>query len=132
MGWIYTSIRARNLKKSVDFYTKGMGLKVIERWDRIPGENTVTLVDKKTGQKLRIMWYGKNFRMYKPYEKGDEMDHLMFEVDDAEKEYNRLTKMGAPVAMKFFKGENIEMGFVKDPDGIWIGLRSMQNKRSKK
>jgi predicted enzyme related to lactoylglutathione lyase len=55
---------------------------------------------------------------------GGEMDHIMFTVDDAEKKYNKLVKKGASVAMKLFEGKSMKMGFVKDPDGIWIGLRN--------
>ncbi len=132
MGLIYASIRTRNLNKSVDFYTRAMGLKVVDRMNRFPGEKTVTLEDRGTGQKLRLMWYGKNFHLYKPYEKGDEMDHLMFKVNNAEKEYRRLTRRGAPVAMKLFKNDRIAMGFVKDPDGIWVGLMSMPKRKSKR
>lgn len=124
MGLVYTSIRARNVKRSVDFYTKQMGLKVVERRKPIPGEESILLEDRKTGAKLRIMWYGRNCRLYKPYTKGEEMDHLMFEVNDAEKEYNRLVRNGARVAMKLFQGKEVKMGFVYDPDGIWVGLKS--------
>jgi uncharacterized glyoxalase superfamily protein PhnB len=53
------------------------------------------------------------------------MDHILFEVKDAEKEYKRLVKCGAKVAMELFEGKKgFKMGFVKDPDGIWVGVRS--------
>ena len=124
MGLAYASIRASDLKKSEEFY-KRLGMKVIGRREPIPGELVVSLESKDTGQKLQLMWYGKNCRMYKPYEKGDEMDHLMFTVKDAKKEYNKMVKAGADVAMPLFETKTGKMiGFVKDPDGIWIGLVS--------
>ncbi len=75
------------------------------------------------------MWYSKSCAIYTPWkEDGVELDHLMFEVDDAKKAYNKMVKAGAPVAMKLrefeSKGKRMAMGFVKDPNGIWIGLRS--------
>jgi catechol 2,3-dioxygenase-like lactoylglutathione lyase family enzyme len=125
MGLLYASIRARNIKRSVDFYTKKLGMKVTGKRTPIPGEIVYTLTSPETGQRLTIMWYGKNCRLYKPYEKGDEMDHLMFGVKDAKKTFTTLVKSGAPVAMDLFEGTaGFTMGFVKDPDGIWVGLRS--------
>ncbi len=124
MGLMYASIRARNIERSVEFYTKMMGMKVTGKRSPIPGEVVYTLVSEDTGQRLTIMWYGRNCRLYKKYEKGDEMDHLLFGVPDAEKAFKRLVAKGAPVAMELFRGKGIKMGFVKDPDGIWVGVRS--------
>ena len=129
MGLSYTSIRVKNVKKSTEFYTKRLGLKLIGRRSPIPGEEIVSLEDKSTKQRINLMWYSKSCAIYTPWkEDGVELDHLMFEVDDAKKAYNKMVKAGAPVAMKLrefeSKGKRIAMGFVKDPNGIWIGFRS--------
>ena len=129
MGLSYTSIRVKDVKKSTEFYTKRLGLKLIGRRSPIPGEEIVSLEDKSTKQRINLMWYSKSCAIYTPWkEDGVELDHLMFEVDDAKKAYNKMVKAGAPVAMKLrefeSKGKRIAMGFVKDPNGIWIGLRS--------
>jgi hypothetical protein len=70
------------------------------------------------------MYYSKKFEHYKTYEKGDEMDHLMFSVPDAKKTYSMLIRKGAKAATKLWERNGFSMGFVKDPDGIWVGLRS--------
>ena len=129
MGLSYTSIRVKDVKKSTEFYTKRLGLKLIGRRSPIPGEEIVSLEDKSTKQRINLMWYSKSCTIYTPWkEDGVELDHLMFEVDDAKKAYNKMVKAGAPVAMKLrefeSKGKRIAMGFVKDPNGIWIGFRS--------
>jgi len=123
MGLLHTSIRVRNVKKSLAFY-KSLGMKVTERKSYMPGEQVITLVSPDTKVPLRLMHYAKNCKLYKPYEKGDEMDHLTFMVKDAKKEFERIVKKGAPVAMPLWVGKEITMGMVKDPDGIWVGLRS--------
>jgi catechol 2,3-dioxygenase-like lactoylglutathione lyase family enzyme len=129
MGLSYISIRVKNMKKSVAFYTKAMGLKIIGRRSPVPGEEIVSLEDKVTKQRLNLMWYAKSCRWYTPYKMdGVELDHLMFEVKDAKKAYTRLVKGGAPAAMKLFEGKERTMGLVKDPNGIWIGVMS-QNKK---
>ena len=126
---MYTSIRVKDVKKSVNFYTKSMGLKVIKRWSPIPGETVVQLLDKATGQRITLMHYEKSCKLYTPWkEDGVELDHLMFSVKDAKKEYSKLVKKGSPIAWKVGEherdGKILAMGFVKDPNGIWIGLRS--------
>jgi lactoylglutathione lyase len=126
---MYTSIRVKDVKKSVDFYTKSMGLKLIKKWSPIPGETVVQLLDKASGQRINLMHYEKSCKIYTPWkEDGVELDHLMFLVKDAKKEYSKLVKKGSPIAHQLGvherDGKNVTMGFVKDPNGIWIGVRS--------
>jgi catechol 2,3-dioxygenase-like lactoylglutathione lyase family enzyme len=130
MGLLYTSIRVKDLKKSLAFYTKVMGLKIIGRRSAVPGEKIVNLEDRATKQRLNLMWYAKSCRWYVPYKmNGVELDHLMFEVKDARKAYARLVRRGAPAATKLFEGKERTMGLVKDPNGIWIGVMSRNKTR---
>ena len=124
MGLTYATIRVRDLRKSTEFYTKYLGMRVVGRRAWIPGERVVMLVSKDTGQRLNLMHFARGCRLYEPYKTGSEMDHLMFEVRDARKLYNKLVKKGAPVAMKLWEDGGTALGFVKDPNGIWVGLRS--------
>jgi catechol 2,3-dioxygenase-like lactoylglutathione lyase family enzyme len=124
MALIYTSIRVKDLKKSVNFYTKYFGMKVVGRKSWVPGEKVVMLLSKESGQRLHLMHYAKGCTHYTPYKTGSEMDHLMFEVNDPKKLYNKLVAGGAPIAMKLWEEDDFAMGFVKDPDGIWIGMKT--------
>ncbi len=124
MGLIYTSVRVKDLKKSVDFYTKYLGMRVVGKRSWVPGERVVMLLAKDSGQHLNLMHFSKSCMHYTPYKTGSELDHLMFDVADAKKLYVKLVANGAPVAMKLWEEKGFAMGFVKDPNGIWIGLRS--------
>lgn len=125
MGLLYTSIRVKDMKKSVAFYTKSLGLKVIGEWSPVPGEEIVNLEDRQTKQRINLMWYSTKCRWYTPYKmNGVELDHLMFEVKDAKAAYNRLLKSGATKATDLWEGKERTMGLVKDPNGIWIGVMS--------
>jgi len=125
----YTSIRVKDLKKSVDFYTKYLGMKIVGRKSWVPGEKIVMLLSKGTGQRINLMYFAKNCMWYTPYkENGSGLDHLMFEVDDAKKLYEKLVAKGAPVATELWGHGGMTMGYVKDPNGIWIGLRSEKKK----
>ncbi len=130
MGLNYVSIRVKNMKKSLDFYTKSMGLKVLGKRSPVPGEQIMMLVDRKTGQRLNLMWYAKSCRWYAPYKmNGVELDHLMFQVKDAKKTYQGLLRKGAPKATDLWEGKERTMGLVKDPNGIWIGVMSEKKKK---
>ena len=124
MGLAYTSIRVKDINKSTKFYTKYMGMKVVGRKSWVPGEKIVMLVSKDSKARLNLMYFGKNCKYYSTYKSGAEMDHLMFAVDDAKKTYSKLVETGAPIAMKLWEDGKFAMGFIKDPNGIWVGLRS--------
>ncbi len=129
MGLLYTSIRVKDMKKSLAFYTRKMGLKVVGRRSPVPGELIVNLEDRATKQRLNLMWYAKSCRWYSPYKmNGVELDHLMFEVKDAKKAYAKLRKGGAAKATDLWDGKERTMGLVKDPNGIWIGVMSKKKK----
>jgi lactoylglutathione lyase len=128
MGLIYSSIRVRDMDKAIEFYTKLLGMKEVDRRTPIPDELVVVLESPDTKNRLQLMYYGKDCKMYKEYEKGDEMDHLMFEAQDAKKTFKNLVDAGAEVAMDIFQiKDGRYMGFVKDRDGIWVGIISKKN-----
>lgn len=124
MGLDYATIRVKDLKESTEFYTKYLGMRIVGRRSWIPGERIVMLRSKDTGQNLNLMHFAKSCRLYEPYKTGSEMDHLMFEVGDAKKLFDRLVAKGAPVASKLWEEKGFALGFIKDPNGIWVGLRS--------
>ena len=125
MGLIYASIRVRDVKKSLAFYVKKLGMREVERKSYMPGETVITLVSQDTGQQMRLMHYTKSCRLYTPYKlDGVELDHLTFMVKDAGKLYRKLVAEGAPAAMPLWEGKEVTLGYIQDPDGIWIGLIS--------
>ncbi len=129
MGLMYTSIRVKDMKKSVAFYTRKLGMKVIGKRE-MPGELIMQLEDKATKQRLNLMWYAKSNRWYTPYKmNGVELDHLMFQVPDAKKAHSKLLKGGATKATDVWEGKERSMGLVKDPNGIWIGVMSVKKKK---
>lgn len=137
MGLNYVAIRVVDLDKSIKFYTGDLGLKIIEKHSYMPGEQVISLLDEGTGQRLNLMYYAENCKLYAPYKMdGVELDHLMFVVEDAKESFESMVKKGAPVAMELVERETPEgtfrMGFVKDPNGIWVGFRSQSGNKKKK
>jgi len=119
--FFYAGIRVRNLQRSIGFYTKAFGMKVLGRGTMPHGGKYVHLVTPGTRMRLELNWYPRGTRFYVPYRKGEEMDHLAFVVDDVRAAYRALLRMGAKPAVPPEESEGTEV-YVKDPDGIWIEL----------
>jgi lactoylglutathione lyase len=135
MGLGYVAIRVIDMDISLKFYTEELGLKVVEKHSYMPGEQVVSLLDEETGQRLNLMYYAEDCKLYTPYKKdGVELDHLMFVVKDAKKTFEEFVKKGAPIAMDIMERKtaagDFAMGLVKDPNGIWIGFRSQSNNKN--
>ncbi|HEV8595422.1 MAG TPA: VOC family protein [Thermoplasmata archaeon] len=117
----YTGIRVRDLKKSVDFYRRAFGMKVVNEGTMGHGGKYVQLLGPGSRHKLELNWYPSGSRFYTPYRKGEEMDHFAFVVDDVRAAYRELLRKGARPAVPPEKSEGTEV-YVQDPDGIWIEL----------
>jgi len=117
----YAGIRVRNLTRSLAFYTKAFGMRVVNRGTMPHGGKYVQLEGAGSRQRLELNWYPPGSRFFSPYRKGEEIDHLAFVVDDAEKAYRELIRKGAKPAVPPEKAEGTEV-YVQDPDGIWIEL----------
>lgn len=117
----YTGIRVRDLERSLTFYTKLFGMKIIGRGTMPHGGKYVHLRTPGSPQRLELNWYPKGSRFYTAYRKGEEMDHLAFVVDDVRAAYRELVAKGARPAVDPAHAKATEV-YVKDPDGIWIEL----------
>jgi len=117
----YTGIRVRDLRRSLEFYTKVIGMRVVHRGTMPHGGKFVQLKGATSPQVLELNWYPKSTRFHTEYQVGEELDHLAFVVDDPKKVYAELIKNGATSAVSPKESKGTEV-YVKDPDGIWIEL----------
>ena len=118
----YVGIRVTNLQKSIDFYTKILGMTVAGRGKiaQTKGE-TVGLQSEKDGFVLELNYYEKNSPYYTEYHVGDGLDHLAFKVDDLDKALKEAKKAGHPTVLDM-KADGSRWVYIEDPDGIWIEL----------
>lgn len=122
MGFRYTGIRVRDMDRSVDFYARVMGMRVVFRFSvRETGGKIAILKSPRGSQRLELNWYPPRTRFYTRYRAGDELDHLAFVVPDVKAAYRELRRKGATVAVGPNEAEGTEV-YVKDPDGIWLEL----------
>ena len=122
MYFTYTGIRVRNLRRSLRFYTKVMGMKEILRGRMKQGGIFVHLKSPRSSQRLELNYYPIKTKFHEKFRSGSELDHLAFWVKNAEKHYTELVARGAAEAVKPFREGRYELAFIKDPDGIWIEL----------
>ena len=118
MRFVYAGIEVKDLDQSIKFYTEGLGMELLDRHP-IPatGGEVAGLKSKDSAQLLELNWYPKA-----EYQEGSELDHLAFEVDDVEREMERLIGLGATRARPAEVRSKYVVGFVKDSNGIWIEL----------
>jgi lactoylglutathione lyase len=121
----YTGIRVKDLKKSLNFYTKVLGMKVVRKGTMSHGGKYVHLRGSGRGsqQMLELNWYPEGSRFYTEYSNGEDLDHLAFVVEDRNKAFKELVKRGAEVAVGPGESKGTEI-YVKDPNGIWLELLS--------
>ncbi len=129
MRFDYVGLRVTNLERSLRFYTKALGLRVVRRGDTRSwgGGIWVLLEDPRTRRKVELNWYPRGSRFGGPYRPGDAVDHLDFTLGVAsraelERVYRRLVRLGGrPTGLEPSTTEGW-MASVTDPDGIWIVL----------
>lgn len=119
---MYTGIRVKDLDKSVEFYTKVLGMKVTGRTkiESTKGE-TVGLVSEAGGHLLELNYYGKGSNFDTKYGVGEGLDHLAFMVDDLKKAVAEAEKAGYPAVLDM-KTKTSHWTYIQDPNGIYIEL----------
>jgi lactoylglutathione lyase len=118
----YAGIRVTNLERSIDFYTKVLGMRVKGRGkvDQTKGE-TVGLESEKDGFTLELNYYEKDSPFNTKYVVGEGLDHLAFNVDNLDKALEEAKKAGYKTILEI-KADGSRWAYIEDPDGIWIEL----------
>ncbi len=118
----YVGIRVTNLQRSIDFYTKILGMKVAGRGkvEQTKGE-TVSLESEKGGFILELNYYEEKSPYNTKYTVGEGLDHLAFKVDNLDKALKEAKLVGYPTILEM-KADGGRWVYLEDPDGIWIEL----------
>jgi lactoylglutathione lyase len=123
MRVLHTMLRVGNLQRSIDFYTKALGMHLLRTTDRPDQKYTLAFVgygDEREHAVLELTYnYGVDH-----YDLGSGFGHVAIGVPDvaAACEYVRtaggaVTREPGPV-----KGGTTVIAFVQDPDGYKIEL----------
>jgi lactoylglutathione lyase len=121
--FLHTMLRVGDLQRSVDFYTKLLGMKELRRRDVPDGKYTLAFVgygDEDSNAVIELTYnYGVDH-----YEQGSAFGHLAIGVADVAGTCESLRAAGAkitrePGPVKF--GTTV-IAFIEDPDGYKIEL----------
>ncbi|MGA2626737.1 MAG: VOC family protein [Candidatus Bathyarchaeia archaeon] len=125
--FIYTGIHVSNLERSIAFYRRALGMKLLFKTTiKETGGRVAWLTTRGSRQVLELNWYPKRYG----HGGSSGLDHLAFEVKDASDAYRKLVKRERR-AMPPFKEGRWLLAYVKDPDGNWIELGSRLRKMTK-
>lgn len=117
----HTCIRVMNLEKSIEFYSKALNFKEVNR--KVFKEEKFTLVymsDGVTGHELELTY---NYDHVEPYEIGNGYSHLAVVVEDLEKSHNQHKSMGYKVSkLSSLPGSPPRFYFILDPDGYSVEI----------
>ena len=121
---LHTMIRVRDLDRSIDFYTRLLGMNLIRKKDYPSGEFTLAFVgygDEKDSSVIELTY---NWPRKEPYAIGDGYGHMAIGVGDIYKTCDRLAKEGVKIPRPPgpMKGGSSVIAFIEDPDGYKIEL----------
>ncbi|NBG88428.1 lactoylglutathione lyase [Isachenkonia alkalipeptolytica] len=118
---LHTCLRVKDLEKSLEFYTKALGLKETRRKDFPEHEFTlVFLADEAENHEIELTY---NYNQEKPYTIGDGFSHMALSVEDLEASQRRHKEMGYEVTeLMGLPGSPPRYYFLTDPDGYEVEI----------
>jgi len=118
----YAGIRVKDMDRSIEFYTKLLGMKLMgrSRIEIAKGE-VASLVSEGRGFPLELNHYDEGSEYGTGYSAGEGLDHLAFRVDDLEKAIAEAKTMGHPLVADI-RSDSSRWVYIEDPNGIWIEL----------
>ena len=122
--YLHTMIRVKDLDKSLDFYTRLLGMKELRKKDFPTGRFTLAFVGYGDEADNTVVELTHNWDQEEPYDLGSGFGHLALGVPDIYGTCTALEKEGVsiprpPGPMKH--GGSV-IAFIEDPDGYKIEL----------
>jgi len=123
MRILHTMLRVGNLQRSVEFYTKVLGMKLLRQKEYPEGEFTLAFIGYGEESAHSVIELTYNWGR-ESYEIGSAFGHIALEVDDVYSATEQIRQLGGKVirdAGPMNAGTTI-IAFVEDPDGYQIEL----------
>ena len=125
MQMLHTMLRVGDLQRSIDFYTKVIGMELLRTTERPEQKYSLAFVAFKGGNKngeaeLELTYnHGTS-----DYDMGDAYGHIALGVDSVEATCGRIREAGGKITREPgpVKGGKTVIAFVEDPDGYKIEL----------
>lgn len=129
MRILHTMLRVGDMQRSIEFYTKVLGMKLLRTSDNEEYKYSLAFVgfgDESSGAVIELTY---NWGVSE-YEMGTAFGHIALGVDNVAATCNAIKQAGAKVVREAgpVKGGTTIIAFVEDPDGYKIEL--IQNKHA--
>ena len=123
MRILHTMLRVGDLQRSIDFYTKVLGMKLLRTTDRPEQQYTLAFVGFGNNPEHAELELTYNYGVEK-YELGSAYGHIAIGVEDVYAVCNAIKATGGNVTREPgpVKGGSTVIAFVQDPDGYKIEL----------
>ena len=123
MRLLHTMLRVGDLDKSLDFYTRILGMTLLRRNDYPEGKFTLAFVGYGPESEHAVIELTYNWGV-DHYELGTAFGHIALEVDDAYAACDAIRAAGGKVVRDAgpMKHGSTVIAFVEDPDGYKIEL----------
>lgn len=122
--FLHTMIRVRDLEKSLDFYTRHLGMKVLRRNDYETGRFTLAFVGYGDESNHTVIELTHNWDQTENYDLGTGFGHLALGVQDIYGTCEKLKAEGVSIPREPgpMKHGTTIIAFIEDPDGYKIEL----------
>src|SRR5271166_7060352 len=119
--YLHTSIFVNDMDETIDFYTKKLGLKLLDK-AHYPGNADMAFVGRDWNAYIELVY---DLEAHPPYQLGNRYEHLAIESDGALPAYvDGLKAKGVRVLKDVYKSPSgtRAIAFVEDPNGIPVEL----------
>ncbi len=123
MRILHTMIRCGDLERSIDFYTRVLGMRLLRKRDNPEGRYTLAFVGYGDESEEAAIELTYNWGVDR-YDMGTAYGHIAIEVDDVYAACTAIRESGGKVTREAgpVKGGTTVIAFVADPDGYKIEL----------
>ena len=123
MRLLHTMLRVGNLQRSIDFYTKVLGMTLLRTTDRPEQKYSLAFVGYGSNPDHAEIELTYNYGV-DSYDMGSAYGHIALGVPDAYAACEKIKASGGNVTREAgpVKGGNTVIAFVTDPDGYKIEL----------
>ena len=123
MRILHTMIRVGDLEKSIDFYTRILGMRLLRRSENPAYQYTLAFVGYGSESEQAVIELTYNWGV-KSYDMGGAFGHIAIEFEDIYEACRLLKEKGGKVTREPgpVMGGATEIAFVEDPDGYKIEL----------
>ncbi len=121
---LHTMIRVRDLDRSLDFYTRLLGMKELRKKDYSGGKFTLAFVGYGGEADHTVIELTHNWDQEEPYDLGTGFGHVAIGVPDIYATCERLEAEGVAIPRPPgpMKHGTTVIAFIEDPDGYKIEL----------